>query len=420
MNKSDTAVVRLLPRVSVMISQGLKPEHVSPQVRPYVRAAASISLKGHPVEWLTVRLVAAGKHDAEIKEEFGKGGVDLNVAVNSALSWYVSSQLGPIADHVRSMLASSPDDVTDWLPSVYNKIGGLVKDGVVYDATPSEHFKQPIPQIKFQLGCFLDDVFRGGVYGGAIGAIASAPGGGKSTMAYTIAAWCMSKSVMTVFITGEETEQYVAGRVLMAQTHHNLEEMLQFQQHKLTGESDLDGMTLQRLEAALVSQDRNLRIYNQEQGMDVSKMDSILAWERPDVLIVDHIMMVQDAKKASKTFNPAFDIGDRIYKIRHMVVQKYPCQGIIFSQLPAAAVKMLKSGGKPTHVTLYGSEMIDQAAHWTALMYRHPSSLRQSHARLWYQKSKLAINTYGLQDCYSIEHSMQSQSFVGGEPDRWS
>jgi len=425
MKPTDEAILRLLPQIDRMISAGLKPEFVSDGVRPYVEAAASLSLHGHEPNWLSVKLMARGKIDHVVKDMFGQGGVDLDTTVKLAKNHNLVNQLSPIIDEIKVRLRSDGESVDNWMPAYYRRMSSLVKDGVQYSALPSDHFKQPIPQVHTKFNCFLDDIMRGGIFSGALGVIAAVPGDGKSTMAYTIAAHCASNGVKVVLITGEEMESFIVARILMAQSFATMDETLLFQK-MVNNEEDypLDRMINGQMVGSLLwksfgEQESLVRIYNAEHGMDVDKMDTILAWERPGVLIIDHIMMVED-KKAKGVANSAFDIGDKMYRVRNMVVQKYGIQGVIFSQVPDSVGKQLKKGKMPQFATMYGSGMINQASHWTALMGRHPDSLRQGYNRLWYQKSKIGNNeVYGERDVFAIRHDMKSQSFISAEEDRW-
>ena len=199
---TDEAILRLLPQIDEMISLGLKPEFVSEGIRPYVEAAASLSLHGHKPNWLTVKLLARGSIDSTVQSMFGKGGVDIDTTIRLAKNHNLTRQLSPIIDDIKSKLRSSGDSVDRWMPQYYRQIAGLVKSGTNYSALPSDHFKQPIPQVHTKLGCFLDDIMRGGIFSGALGVIAAVPGDGKSTMAYTIAAHCASNGIKVVLITG--------------------------------------------------------------------------------------------------------------------------------------------------------------------------------------------------------------------------
>lgn len=165
------------------------------------------------------------------------------------------------------------------------------------------------------------------------------------------------------------------------------------------------------LEEALERQERFLSVYNYE-AMEVSRMDDIVAWEEPELLLVDHLLMVNDPNAKSRG-SAAFDIGNLIYNIQRMVVQRYATQAVVFSQLPENIVTLLKKGAMPKHVTFYGSGMINQAANWSAVLYRHPSM--PGFSRWWYIKDKVWDKD---SDIFAIEHDPISHSFVGAEVDR--
>lgn len=419
MRPSDEAVIKNLHAIKTMMELGLQPEWVAADVQPYVRSAASLSMRGTKIAWPAIRLLSGGSIDQEVGEIFGTDGIGPQDAVSLARTSYTKAELAAILNRMSERLKKG-EPYRDWLPLEQQRLGAILRDGSAYDPTPSSHFKSKIPQVEKKLGCFLDGVFRGGVYSGVLGIIAAIPGHGKSTMAYTIAGWCVNNGFKVAFISGEETEQYIAMRVLMVQTGASEEQAFLFQKF-FRGEDSGDelralkrpdgGTMLEYMHVCLMAQDKYLQIYNQEHGMDLAAMDGIMAWFRPDVLIIDHMMMVGDAK-AKKSNNDAFDIGNRIYQIREMVVQKYQVQGIVFSQLPESDARKMASGKKIKYATMYGSGMVNQASHWTALLSRHPD--RRNVAKLWYQKSKIGTSEYGIEDEYEIDYSPRTLSFSGG------
>lgn len=418
MQKSDEAIVRLLPRVDELMELGFRPEWVSEEVRPFVRAAASLFLRGHQVTPIAVELI--GGRDANWKEVgtlFGKGGVEPQEAVNSARAYHMRGECEPIHKDITELLKSDPDNITGWLPGQVRKLNSLVQHGSVYDPRPSSHFKRPIPQIVRKFGNFLDDIMRGGIYSGAVIVVVAAPSGGKSTTAYTLAANCATIGSKCVLITGEELESTVVMRALMAMTGHSREKVLAFQAMYI-GES-YNGITVvtdheySNLKSALDRLDVYLTVYDKS-AMELGRIDDIVAWEQPELLIIDHIMMVED-KSLKRTGSSAFDIGALFYGIQYITLQKYRIHTVIMSQTSGHVAEQLKKGMMPKHVFPFGSSMGDQAAGALAVIAKHPGV--QGFSRLYFTKDKLLDHQT---DIIAIRHDPVSHSFVESQRDKWS
>lgn len=415
MDRHEEGVVRLLHRVDRLIELGLNPEWLSHDIRRYVEAAASLHLRGHPVNQLSVKLIA-GENGRwpEVEQFFAKGGVDPKDVVSSALAHYMTTEAEPLITEASKKLHSKSDEIHDWLPELTRKLSTLCQRGEVYDASPKAHFTKPIPQVQHTFGGWMDVLLRGGLYNGCVGIISSAPSGGKSTMAYTIAAKACNTGVKSIIITGEELEQGVVARVLMAQTGLPKATVISFQS-LVRGETNQ--MVTQKefdiLDKAFGLQNSYLRVYNYE-AMELGRMEDIVAWERPALMQVDHLLMVHDPTQKSRG-SSAFDIGSLIYGIQRMAVQRHALQAIVYSQLPENIVKMLKDGKAPKHVTFYGSGMVNQAAHWSAVTYRHPGL--PGWNRWWYIKDKVLNQD---SDQYRVEHDPFSQSYVGMDKEKWS
>lgn len=420
MKPHDEAVIKNLHDIKRMVELGLQPEWVSQDVRPYVSSAIKLSMRGAKISWPAIRLLSGGRIDDDVSAIFGTDGIGPGDAVSIARDSHTRAEIASIVNRMSEKLKSGQEP-SIWLPVEQQRLSALMRSGSGYDPTPSSHFMTEVPQVKNKFDCFLDDIMRGGVYSGILGIIAAIPGHGKSTMAYTMAGWCVNKSFKTVFISGEETEQYITMRILMVQTGASEEQALYFQKF-FRGENDGEelraikrpdgGTMLEYMHVCILSQDKYLQIYNQEHGMDLAAMDSILSWSKPDILIVDHMMMVGDSKQKNRGANEAFDIGSRIYQMREMVVQKHQIQGIVFSQLPESDARKIAAGKKIKYATMYGSGMVNQASHWTALMSKHPDI--RNAARVWYQKSKIGTAEYGIEDEYVLTYSPRTLSFTQG------
>ena len=416
MQKSDEAIARLLPRIDKLIELGFRPEWVSEEMRPYARAAASLFLRGHSVTPIAVELIGGSNSNWEqIKPVFGKGGIEPQEAVNSAMAFYMRSQAEPIQSEINKMLRSDPDGIVTWLPEEVRKLTSLVQRGSVYDPRPSSHFRQPIPQVVRTFNNFLDDLMRGGVYSGAMLIVVAAPSGGKSTTAYTLAANCAKVGSKCVLITGEELESAVVMRSLMAMTGHSREKVIAFQSVYMGKpmSAQITEHEYDNIKAALDRLDIHLTVYDKS-SMDIGRIDDIVAWEKPEVLIIDHIMMVED-KATKKTGSTAFDIGALFYGIQHITLQKYRIHTVIMSQTSGAVAEKLKNGHMPKHVFPFGSSMGDQAAGALAVISKHPGL--QGRSRWYYTKDKLLNHDT---DRFAIRHDATSQSFTDMQRDSWS
>jgi hypothetical protein len=416
MLKSDEAVVRLLPTIGKLIERGFKPEWVSSTIRPYVRAAASLHLRGHEITPLAVELLA-GSSDRwpEVERLFGAGGVEPEEAVDSAMANHMRLTYEPVHAEINNLLTVKPEEIAKWLPERSREINSICQRGSVYDPTPSKHFRSPIPQIVKTFNNFLDGLLRGGIYNGALAVLVAAPSGGKSTTAYTLVAACVDIKAKVVLITGEELESTVVARVLMAMTGMTMEKVLAF--HSLLNHEKPDTAITEAeyatLETALNRLDRHFVVYDKA-AMELGAIDDIIAWESPYMLIIDHIMMVED-KSLKRTGSTAFDIGALFYGIQHITMQKYRIHTVIMSQTKGSVAEALKAGKMPKHVFPFGSSMGDQAAGSLAVLARHPG--RRGFSRLYFTKDKLLNQPT---DIYAIEHNEESHSFVGAQRDVWS
>jgi len=407
MQKHDEAVVRLITRIGELMELGLRPEWLSPDVRPYVKAAVSLHMRERTISPLAVRLLAtnSGSEWDEIGELFGVGGVDPKDAVASALSANVMENFRPLYRKIRARMEREPDTIGRWLPAITREMNELSRRGSVYDPTPGAHFKKAIPQVAHHLSAWMNYLLRGGLYSGSVGIISSAPSGGKSTMAYTIAGEAVRNRVKNVLITGEELEQGVVARTLMAQTQLEKDAVVSFQRIMNGEDAVVTTREYDLLKEALDDQNQYLRIYNYE-ALDIGRMSEIVAWERPGLLQIDHLLLARDPR-ARSTGNTAFDLGDIIYAIQRMTVQQYAIQTLVYSQLPEITVKKLKAGEMPKHATFYGSGMINQAAHWSSIIFRHPK--RRGWSRWWYIKDKAWDRD---SDVYAVEHDPRSHCFI--------
>ena len=415
MQKSDEAVARLLPRIGELMELGFRPEWVSEEMRPYARAAASLFLRGHSITPIAVELIGGSNNDwGNIRPVFGKGGIEPKEAVSSAMAYYMKSQAEPIQSEINKLLRNDPDGISKWLPEEVRKLNSLIQRGSVYDPRPSSHFRQPIPQVVRTFNNFLDDLMRGGVYSGAMLIVVAAPSGGKSTTAYTLAANCAKIGSKCVLITGEELESAVVMRALMAMTGHSREKVIAFQS-AYTGKTgaQITEHEYDTIKTALDRLDLHLTVYDKA-SMDIGRIDDIVAWEKPEVLIIDHIMMVED-KTSKKTGSTAFDIGALFYGIQYITLQKYRIHTVIMSQTSGAVAERLKNGHMPKHVFPFGSSMGDQAAGALAVISKHPGL--QGHSRWYYTKDKIANHDT---DRYAIRHDAASQSFTSMQRDSWS
>lgn len=113
--------------------------------------------------------------------------------------------------------------------------------------------------------------------------------------------------------------------------------------------------------------DATLSVYGSEY-MQVGKIRSILAIERPDVLQIDHLLAVR--LEQNHRSNDSAAAGEMIYGLQDASNQ-YSCMTIAYGQLSNAdAEKFLREHDLP-FVKFFGSGIVSQAMRWAALTCKH-------------------------------------------------
>lgn len=234
----------------------------------------------------------------------GYGDVNPKLAAEAARQDYKLRETSRIHAELGRLMQSQPAEVDAWLPDMQEQLRSLNATGAVYDARPSEIYKDQASEIMFHSTITeLDQLIRSYRSGHLI-FFCGVSGHGKSTTLYTIICDCVIQGQGVVLVNNENARRKALNRILRGLTH-------------LT-EAEIDlrrGHTPERqhvLEAWLKHTDQHLRIY-EAQHYRTTEMERIVQNDRPRVLVVDYLRDIAGMVPRQAGANPASAVGDMSY-----------------------------------------------------------------------------------------------------------
>ena len=365
MNPTDMAILSVIGHggIANLRKAGFSWEWMSPgDAQTVVKEAMTLDLQGQPVNITNVMLRIKVSDWQPVLQAWtdGYGSTAMDAALK-AKEEYMRRNVAKWLRDTEKLASDSPLAVGKWFPRQVEEAQMLLKRGDLYSPKPTAHVSKPIPVIykPFSKPC-LNSLFRGGVWKPALLGISSVNGGGKTTTAITIAAECSSLGLRNAIISAEIPEQAYVYRIMR---------VYGFSKQEFLDYAHGDGGTERGklFREYLETLDATLSVYGSE-FMDVDRIRSIMAIERPDVLQIDHLLAVRLAQNRGN--NDSMAAGNMIYGLQD-ASNKYSCMTIAYGQLSNADAELFLRNHDLPFVKFFGSGIVSQAMRWAALTCKH-------------------------------------------------
>lgn len=328
------------------------------EAREVLHAALVLSRQGKPVNLLNVMAVANKVDRAAwpIIIEIGKNGygdVSWRDAVKSARNSYFDRETKRIYAEMGANLndKNKRNCIQDWLPALNYKLSTMFDSGRPKDSTPSQLLEEEVPTIKFQsLIPGMNELWGGGYRSWMLAIYAGCPGHGKSTSLISHAVDAITQGKQVSFIVNELMPAVITRRILRGLSGLTEQEIEKKQ-----------GNTPEREELRkqwIVWMDNYLRVYDSEMYRP-SWMRRIIAWDKPDLLIVDYLRDYNgmlDGKMSSKD-----PVGDMAYEMLDIYRSEKVCI-ITAGQMSDKNSQDFQKNDHAKPAIIYGSARCIQAA----------------------------------------------------------
>lgn len=369
--------------------------------RVVIQRALSLCQQGQPVNIASVMQGITVRDWQPIFQAWTDGyGSSASVITEKAKSEYVRKQIGDWLKTTNELYSKSPQETLKWWPKQVMLARDLGKAATLYNPSPVELAKKPIPQLwKPFTSPTLSKLFSGGVWKPGVVGISGPTGQGKTTMTVTVAGDCATIGAKCVIFSADWEPQYYVLRVMMYFGFSEAEYV------KFTQEPD-DSERCKEFYECLTTVSSWLSVYGTEY-MDTKAMDFALSVEQPDVFVVDHVLALRLEKSAG---NESYAIGQAMYSIRDMAL-KYRCMSVAFGQLNDKDSQEFIAKHTLPMAKFFGSSIAPQSINLGILLQRYWEESAPSKEYFLIKKNSIVIGG-NIDQVYYMAYDKSRASYV--------
>lgn len=297
----------------------------------------------------------------------GFGQADPQDAIDHSYQLYVNSRATQIADEIKQLAQSDPQNVKRWLAREVGSFESLIRDGESYDPRPSVLANRPMPVLfAHSLITEMDPILRGGYYSGWLYLIAGLTKQGKSTSLRSHALDLALQKFKVVMVLTEGDEGIASAQLAAALT--GIDFMKEIAQNKfLATDRESPQERKARYQRALEYFNEYVLVYPSSYCSD-TRLSQLVHWQHPNALIIDYL------KDGPNLFERRTFPSDNVGHFADYLLDLAHSQGVWIGsagQISADSTNKNMRKDRGELVILYGSSRVGQAADEFIFQKRH-------------------------------------------------
>lgn len=361
-----------------------------------LKACQIIHLRGDDISLLALHSeVGDGNFWGEIKETWKEAKTASPIYWRTSAERIVNRNLISAGNLIAQEMGQvgQVKDPRKHLANAHSRLTGLLDSGSIYNPAPSFHYRSGvIGEVLCSTGIpSLDRIIGGGLWTQALIGVGIPSNHGKSTLGYTLLGEAIKQNLSCSLFTFETSPATATARTLSALTGLHYDEAV-----KKEFKSEQKEQGLAQIDSCMTLYDNSFN--------DPTKMEQVIRLQRPKLVIVDHIGML-DAKFSNKSSNRTDPQGDLANAALQWSIA-YSCTIVLNSQFSNAQAEELKSRHDLDHVSMYGSARINDALDFSIIGLRHWSLPNVSYLRCKKDRKRGIIDT----ECL-LKHNVYTQSY---------
>lgn len=352
----ETAVVIAVLRGQLdnLLSQGMQPGWTG-KARPVVAAALRLKAKNQiPDRATLMRIIPEFDWESiRVAEENGEP-LPTNEIVGQLANSSLVDAMMTINSRVTTLLKERGDQIGQWLPEIAGKLADLQKNSRPYNPTIRAHLSRGRPMVRAKYPSrkgarfdTLNQIFAGGVWSSQVATIVGVSGHGKSTLAHTITAAALQMTAvdtpapLNISVMSTERSDTLYSVSLLRGLGFTLDQI------DLAGSSRCD----EHLTRWLDYLDRHCFVYGPEMWSGIN-VRNVLAWDKPDIFIVDHVDPPPEAKGERGALVEMFTW------LRVKAATEFPCQMVLFGQMREDDARNFLKHDDASNISFFGSSTV--------------------------------------------------------------
>jgi hypothetical protein len=359
-----------------------------------LKACQIIHLRGDDITLLALHSeVGDGNFWGEIKETWKEAKTTSPIYWRTSAERIVNRNLISAGNQIAQEIGQvgQVKDPRKHLANVHSKLTGLLDSGSIYNPSPSFHYQSGvIGEVVASTGLPSLDRIMGGIWSQALVGITMPSNHGKSTNGYTLLAEAIKNNLSCALFTFETAPATATARVLSALTGLHYDQAV-----KKDIQSDLKEQGLAKIDACMTLYDNSFN--------DPSKMEQVIRLQRPMLVVIDHIGMLNPA--TDRNTNRFDQIGDMCDQALRWTIA-YNNTIVVNSQLSNEKSEELKRKHDLEHVALFGSSRAFNAMDFVLVGIRHWSLPNVAYFRCKKNRKDGVVDT----ECL-LRHNVYTQSY---------